>query len=263
MKKIKLTVMLILTSSMLVSAQEFEYNRVVAHRGAWKADKLPENSLASFKRAIELGCAGSEFDVYLTADSVLVLNHDTKFQGLPVEKSTLAQLTQKKLSNGETIALLDDILKILTSQQNTIAFLEIKPSAVGKEHGFAAVDKILEAVERYNAEELVTYISFDYSYLQRIKEKRPGARTAFLGETKDVKNIVLDRKFGIDLNYKALKDNSELIKAAKLKGVSINVWTVNDPKDMKYFLEQNIDYITTDEPILLLKLDKEHIENLK
>ncbi|MDR2652932.1 MAG: hypothetical protein LBC68_11605 [Prevotellaceae bacterium] len=263
MKKIKLTIMLVLASSMLVSAQEFEYNRVVAHRGAWKADKLPENSVASFKRAIELGCAGSEFDVYLTADSVLVLNHDADFQGLPVEKSTLAQLQQKKLSNGETIALLDDILKILTNQQNTLAFLEIKPSAVSKEHGFAAVDKILETVERYNAEDWITYISFDYSYLQRIKEKRPDSHTAFLGETQDIQNMVFDKKFGIDLNYKILKANSDIIKTAKSKGVSINVWTVNDPKDMKYFLEQNVDYITTDEPVLLLKMDKEHIENLK
>lgn len=252
-----------LVSSMMISAQEFEFNRVVAHRGAWKADKLPENSVASFKKAIELGYAGSEFDVYMTADSVLVLNHDADLQGLSVEKSTLAQLQQKKLSNGETVALLDDILKILTNQENTIAFLEIKPSAVSKEHGFAAVDKILKTVERHKAENLVMYISFDYSYLQRIKEKNPQARTAFLSETLNIDNVVLDGKTGMDFNYKVLKKDENLIQEARGKGININVWTVNNPDDMKYFLEQNVDYITTDEPALLLKLEKKHIENLK
>ncbi|MDR1347438.1 MAG: hypothetical protein LBJ63_03275 [Prevotellaceae bacterium] len=261
MNKITLTVMLMLASSMTVSSQEFESHRVVAHRGAWKADKLPENSVASFKRAIELGCAGSEFDVYLTADSVLVLNHDTKFQGLPVEKSTLAQLQQKKLSNGETIALLDDILKILTGQDKTVAFLEIKPSAVSKEHGFAAVDKMLETVERHKAADWIICISFDYSYLQRIKEKNPKIRTAFLIENQA--DTVFDRKMGMDFNREILKANPNMIKAAKAKGVNTNVWTVNNPDDMKYFLEQNVDYITTDEPILLLQLEKEHVKNLK
>lgn len=246
-----------------VSAQKFEANRVVAHRGAWKVDKLPQNSVSSFKRAIELGCAGSEFDVYLTADSVLVLNHDADFQGLSVEKNTLAQLNQKKLSNGENIALLDDIMKILISQKNTIAFLEIKPSAVSREHGFAAVDKIIETVERYKAEDWIFYISFDYSYLLRIKEKKTDARIAFLSETQNMDSIVFDKNAGIDFNYKIFKSNPDMIRDAKIKGASTNVWTVNDPNDMQYFLEHDIDYITTDEPVLLLKLEREHIENLK
>ncbi|MDR1984325.1 MAG: hypothetical protein LBQ28_05820 [Prevotellaceae bacterium] len=262
MKKMTLTIMLVLISSMLVTAQ-FEPNRVVAHRGAWKADNLPQNSIASFKRAIELGCAGSEFDVYLTADSVLVLNHDADLQGLPVETSTLAQLQQEKLSNGETIALLDDILKILVSQENTLAFLEIKPSAISREHGFAAVDKILETVKRYKAEDWIMYISFDYSYLQRIKEKNPKANAAFLGETKSINDIISDRQFGIDSHYETLKANKDAIITAKSRGVNINVWTVNEPEDMQYFLEQNVDYITTDEPELLLKMEKTHVENLK
>jgi glycerophosphoryl diester phosphodiesterase len=261
MKKISLTAALALISLMAVSAQEFEPNRVVAHRGAWKADNLPQNSLASFKKAIELGCAGSEFDVYLTADSVLVLNHDTELHGLSVEKSTFAQLQQQKLSNGETIALLDDILNILTGQNNTVAFLEIKPSAISKEHGFAAVDKILETVERHKAQDLIVCISFDYSYLQRIKEKNPQMQIAFLSENQT--DTVLDKKTGMDFNYKILRTNADIIKQAKKNGINTNVWTVNNTDDMKYFLEQNVDYITTDEPALLLQLEKEHIANLK
>jgi len=49
---------------------EFAENPVVAHRGAWKAKNLPENSIAALKEAINLKCTGSEFDVRITKDSV-------------------------------------------------------------------------------------------------------------------------------------------------------------------------------------------------
>ena len=62
-------------------------NKVVAHRGAWKQNNLPENSIASLKHAIELQCAGSEFDVRMTSDSILVINHDPHYNGLLIEDS--------------------------------------------------------------------------------------------------------------------------------------------------------------------------------
>ena len=54
----------------------FAKNSVVAHRGAWKQNNFPENSIASLKHAIKLNCTGSEFDVRMTADDSLIVNHD-------------------------------------------------------------------------------------------------------------------------------------------------------------------------------------------
>ena len=62
---------LLLLSALTVmscSAPEFHDNHVIAHRGAWKETGLPQNSLASFKAAAEMGCHGSECDVWLTID---------------------------------------------------------------------------------------------------------------------------------------------------------------------------------------------------
>ncbi|MDR2627053.1 MAG: hypothetical protein LBC40_03350 [Dysgonamonadaceae bacterium] len=255
MKKLIFVMLTGLACSGALKAQ-FASNGVVAHRGAWKVDGLPQNSLASFSRAVELGCAGSEFDVYLTADSVLVLNHDADLQGLPVETSTLAELQQKTLSNGETIALLDNIMKRLVKQKKTRAFLEIKPSAVSQEHGFAAVDKILEMVAGYKAQAWIIYISFDYSYLQRINEKDPEARTAYLDKDKTMETIIADKQFGIDFNQKVYKNDENIIATAKQNKININVWTVNKEEDMLYFLDKGVDFITTDQPGKLLKLIK-------
>jgi glycerophosphoryl diester phosphodiesterase len=63
----------------------FENNVVVAHRGAWKQQNLPENSIAALKHAIVLKCAGSEFDVRMTKDDVLIVNHDADYHDLTIE----------------------------------------------------------------------------------------------------------------------------------------------------------------------------------
>ncbi|HRN57716.1 MAG TPA: glycerophosphodiester phosphodiesterase family protein, partial [Agriterribacter sp.] len=81
----------------------FAPNIVVAHRGAWKKNKLPENSIASLREAVRIGCTGSEFDVHLTADDSLVVNHDAHYAGLTIEESTYAELSATKLPNGEML----------------------------------------------------------------------------------------------------------------------------------------------------------------
>jgi glycerophosphoryl diester phosphodiesterase len=64
----------------------FANNVVVAHRGAWKQQNLPENSIAALEHAIVLKCAGSEFDVRMTKDDVLIVNHDADYHDLNIEE---------------------------------------------------------------------------------------------------------------------------------------------------------------------------------
>jgi len=75
----------------------FADNVVVAHRGAWEQRGIPENSIASLRHAIELNCRGSEFDVRMTADDVLIVNHDEEYHGLPIEETTYANLAKFEL----------------------------------------------------------------------------------------------------------------------------------------------------------------------
>ena len=75
-----------------MSRLAFADNIVVAHRGAWKKNKLPENSIASLKHAIGLKCTGSEFDVRMTADDSLIINHDPDYNKLLIEKTKYADL---------------------------------------------------------------------------------------------------------------------------------------------------------------------------
>ena len=105
---------------------QVEKNMVIAHRGAWKTQGLPENSIASLKEAIKLGCYGSEFDVHLTKDDVMVVNHDKDFMGIDIETATYEELLTKELSNGEKIPTLKAYLEEGLKQNKTKLILEIK-----------------------------------------------------------------------------------------------------------------------------------------
>ena len=66
---------------------------VVAHRGYWRTDGSAQNSITSFQKAEEVGCWGSEFDVWLTADGIPVVFHDATINGMRIEDTTFAYRT--------------------------------------------------------------------------------------------------------------------------------------------------------------------------
>ncbi len=227
-------------------------NKVIAHRGAFKNTGVPENSIASLKAAIKLGCGGSEFDIHMTADSVLVIHHDHALEGLDIETSTYATLLEKPLPNGEKIPTLEGYLKAGLGQTSTTLVAEIKPSKVSKERSLALAGKVVAMVKQLNAEKMVAYISFDYDILRKIKELAPTAPLQYLNGDKTPAELKADG-FDADYHFSVFQRDREWIKNARALGVIVNVWTVNDATLMDSLLASGVDYITTNEPELLLK----------
>ncbi|MDB5207514.1 MAG: glycerophosphodiester phosphodiesterase, partial [Flavisolibacter sp.] len=144
----------------------FAHNKVIAHRGAWKNFNVPENSLASLQASFELGCEGSEFDVHLSADSVVFIHHDANKGDVFIEKTNAADLRKVSLSNGEPLPLLTDYLERGMKQHTTMLVLELKPSVISKERSLALARKVMEDVRKAHAEAWMIYISFDYAILR-------------------------------------------------------------------------------------------------
>ncbi|WP_111672537.1 glycerophosphodiester phosphodiesterase [Algoriphagus litoralis] len=234
----------------------FHKNKVIAHRGAWKAQGLPQNSIASLREAIRLGCEGSEFDVWMTADEVLVVNHDGDFEGMEIEESTYAQLLTKKLPNGEKIPTLKEYLAEGMKQTGTKLILEFKPSAISKERSERVGELSVKTVKEMKAEKWVDYITFSYEGGKKAIATDPTANVAYLTGDKSPSQLKEDGFFGIDYNIRVLKLKSDWIKEAQDLGLTVNAWTVNNPEDMEWLLDQKADFITTDEPELLFELMK-------
>lgn len=229
--------------------------KVIAHRGFWQTKGSAQNSLAALKKAHEIGVWGSEFDVWLTADGIPVVNHDASIWGLNVETSTYKDLLTGTLSNGEKIPTLDAYLALGKELEGMQLILEIKShKRVINEDRLVA--KCVELVKKYGLEDRTDYIAFSMNVCKELKKRVPDATIVYLNgdvSPEDLKEIGLT---GLDYSHKVLDKDPYWIVQAKGLGLTTNVWTVNDEKQMRSFINQGIDFITTDAPEKLLKLLK-------
>lgn len=259
MKNITLAVLLFTMLTPAAMAQKvitsWHKNQVIAHRGAWKKNNLPENSIASLKEAIRIGCFGSEFDVHLTLDSVLVVNHDAEFLKMPISKVTYAQLLTKKLPNGESIPTLESYIKTGLTQRKTKLILELKPQNMGKERDELMTEMALQMIRKMKAGAWMEYISFSYDICKYIVKHMPNAKVAYLTGNESPEKVKADGLTGLDYHYSVFQQKN-WIESAKKVGLTINAWTVNTVPEMEWLIANKVDFITTNEPELLFETIK-------
>ncbi|WP_241077747.1 glycerophosphodiester phosphodiesterase [Flavimarina sp. Hel_I_48] len=233
---------------------QFHDNVVIAHRGAWKKNQYPENSIAALREAIKLGCHGSEFDVHMTSDNVLVVNHDAEFYGLDIATSTYNELLALKHPNGEKIPTVEEYLTEGMKQDKTKLIFEIKSSEVDKERTLELTKLSVALVHHLKAQKWVEYICFDFDAGAYVHELDPNAHIAYLNGDKTPEEVKEAGYTGLDYHFSVYEKNRHWIKDAHELGLSINAWTVNKPEDMKRLLDQNAEFITTNEPELLFEI---------
>lgn len=223
---------------------------MIAHRGAFKKNGFPENSIASLREAIRLGCAGSEFDVRMTLDSVLVINHDPHYHEREIEKTTYAELTRYRLSNGEPLPTLAAYLAA-GRQENpaTRLVMEIKPSEIKtRDRWLLIAEAALKEVRAAGVQAYTEYISFDWNQLLVIKQLDKRAMVHYLNGDLSPEKVKAAGVNGIDYNITVFQKNPGWVKEALHKKLIINAWTVNKDEQLDWCLQQGFTYITTNEP---------------
>jgi len=229
--------------------------QIIAHRGAWKENDLPQNSLAALQRAKDIGCSNVELDVHLTADEVVVVNHDHDFYGIPIESSTYMELCKTQHPNGENIPQLGDFLALAKDLDIQLS-LEIKASEVSVERSLQLTEKTLALVKEADMAQKTHYISFDAEVMQKVLLLEPSATASYLKGDLEPAQIAARGWQGIDYHQLILRANPQWIKQARERELWTNVWTVNDAGNMQWFLQSGIDFITTDKPQQLLEMQK-------
>ena len=219
-----------LLAIMFMIANTSAQTRVIAHRGFWKTQGSAQNSITSLLKADSIGCYGSEFDVWLTKDNGLVVSHDGIIQGHKVEESTLKELTGLWLANGECVPSLKELLKTAKRKTSLKLVLELKAHSK-PEREIKAVEEIVSMIKKMGLEpRMIYYLKGDLSP-QQLKE---------LGSA------------GPDYHFSEFYRYTDWIESCHALGLKVNVWTVNKKEDMQYFWDK-VDFITTDEPLGLLK----------
>lgn len=231
-------------------------NKIVAHRGAWKNTGAPQNSLASLKHAFEMGCGGTEFDINMTLDGVLVINHDADYFGSKIEELTYAELNKTKLKNGEDLPLLEDFFKMAKKYPATVLFAEVKPSPSGAARSEKIAAETYKMAKKYKLLKRTVFISFSYEAVLKLVSLDIKAKVQYLTGDKAPDVLKAARVPGLDYHFSVFEKNPDWLKNAKAQGLSTNAWTVNKPEIMESLLRQGIDYLTTDEPEKALELIK-------
>lgn len=255
---ISLFLLLLGVCSCSILPREFEpaKNIVVAHRGAWKQKEIPENSIASLEEAIEKGFTGSEFDVRMTLDSVLVVFHDPHYQNMEIRRTNYSDLVKFKLANGEKLPTLEEYIRAGSKKNHSTGLVcEIKPVKTHSLREYIARE-VLGMVDSLKARPYInSYISFDYQILKEISKLDNSVKTQYLGGNKSPDDLKSDGITGLDYHMQVYKDHPKYISKAKELNLSLNVWTVNKVDDMKWFYDRGFDYITTDEPDILIEIE--------
>jgi glycerophosphoryl diester phosphodiesterase len=243
---------------LVASAQTLNFNKncVVAHRGAWKEKGLPQNSIASWREAVRLGCHGSECDVHITADDSLVVTHDLKHHGLPIKESKYADLMKYPLKNGEKMPTFREYLAEVKRQNTTKLIIDVK-TMISDEYSLRLSREIIRVIEEMEAMPWCEFLGSNIKALQYI-QKTTGRRVAYLGKWREElpemnPDVVRDNGFvAVDYQNIFYFAHPEWIKTFKKHKVHLNAWTINKEEDMDWFIKHKFDYITTDHPSKLL-----------
>ena len=230
---------------------------IVAHRGFWKCEAagMSENSIASLKAAQDNGFWGSECDIHITADGVVIVNHNNDIDGIKIHTNPWATLSTHLLPNGERRPTFDEYLDQAAKCRTTKLVVEFKKHET-PELEDVLVDKALAAIKAHGlySPDRVLFISFSKHICERIAALAPQFVNQYLNGEIDPDGLAQLGINGFDYHRKVVMGHPDWIVRAHALGMSVNVWTVNKEEEMKYMIDHEVDAITTNEPLTLRKL---------
>ena len=212
---------------------------IIAHRGASR--EQPENTLAAFRRAVELGADATELDVHRTADGVVVVHHDPEIVGLGAIRSlTLSQLAGHRV-RGEPIPLLDEVFATVGTQLRI--YVELK--------GGDVAPGALECVARHKTGPGAAVHCFDHRLVAQAGWLAPEVPRGVLEVSYPVDTTAAARRVRArDLWRQRDFVDEALITAAHAEDRRVVAWTVNDAALMRRLADWGIDAICTDDVAL-------------
>ncbi len=260
--------------------------RVIGHRGC--RGTMPENSIAGFKKAIEDGADGIEWDVVVNGEGNLVISHEPYFHkdfclasnGESIDNEKLYniyKMTQDEIESfdcGSKVhpkfpeqkkgiaikpLLKDAVSKLKSTIRGKLILFEIKSEeseyGISQPHPDEYVDLILKEVAAYQFPNIV-YMSFDKNIIEAMHKKAPELRLAYLTylPSKSANAYLKElsfKPFALGMYHKTL--NKRKLRQLRDKSISAYAWTVNTTDDAHKMMDLGIDAIITDYPKSIIK----------
>jgi glycerophosphoryl diester phosphodiesterase len=216
----------------------------IGHRSA--RAYVPENTLKSFKKALEIGVDAVELDVRKTKDNQLVVIHDadikrtTNGEGL-VSAFTLMEIQGFDAGSGEKIPTLEEVLDFLDKKAKV--FVELKESGIE--------EQVLAIVKEKGLEKNVIITSFIEEALKKVRELNGNVETGLIYVNyKNPIKAALELKANYLLPLYRFTHTAN-VKEAHQNGLKVVVWTINKPEEVKEYAKKGVDGIASDNPDIL------------
>jgi glycerophosphoryl diester phosphodiesterase len=220
---------------------------VFAHRGGSKLG--PENTVAAFDRGLAAGADGLELDVHLSRDGTVVVHHDATLDRTTRAKGPLCERTAAELAALDVPALAD----VLARYPKTPLIIELKqPDA-------ALAEAVVCEVRRAGASARVCLGSFSVRALRAARALAPDIATS--GGRFEVRVALYRSWFGLSpgrVAYRAFQVpetsgntrvvSPRFVQLAHKAGLAVQVWTVDEPQDIRKLLGWGVDGIISDRP---------------
>ena len=229
--------------------------KIFAHRGA--SGYAPENTLAAFQKAVDLGADGVELDIQLTKDDQIVVIHDETIDRTSDGKGWVKDYTLEELRafnynrtkpeyKHADIPTMREVFELL-KPTGLFINIEIKTGVVFYEK---IEEKILALTKEMGMEDRVCYSSFNHYTVTRIHELKPDAEVGFLYADGPIDMPSYGVKHGVNALHPALYNlqYDGFVKECKEKGLKLNVWTVNERPYMEMCCQYGVDAIITNYP---------------
>ena len=243
--------------------------KIIAHRGS--SGTAPENTMLAFEKAVRDGADGIETDVRKTKDGVLVISHDSHLSRLNDEVSKDLLVTESNYDDikdidisskrfpdlpVQHIAKLSGLLQ-LVKDTGVPLNIEIKPNP--RTDDLLELD-IIKMVAEYGVEDKVFYSCFAHSVLANIKAHKPEAPVAPLYSNSPWREWEYAKTFGAFAVHPEWRDGllRGNFKECRKAGLDVNVWTVNDAKDVPALIEAGATGLITNYPVEIRRAAEEY-----
>jgi glycerophosphoryl diester phosphodiesterase len=252
---------------------------IIGHRGA--SALAPENTLASFKRALEDGAAGVELDVRLAGDGVPVVIHDATLRRTGLREGVVAKMTSAELGQTDVgswfnhtnpqfaraefsrqfVPTLDQVFELFKQRatRGEVIYVELKTHKAEDTYIDLAAS-VAQLINDHRLRNNVVVVSFNLKSLAQIKLIDAAITSGALFEPRRVPGGIIRRHPMINAALECGADQillHRLIATRRLVGLAAAnnlrpvVWTVNDPKWMRRIASFGIHAVITNNPSLM------------
>ncbi len=233
---------------------------IVAHRGYWNCEEAgyARNSVAALRCAQEYGFWGTEFDLHLTSDEVIIIVHDDVVNGKRIDANPYSEFADIRLENGERIPTIDDYFTQAAKSPKTMLVCEFKAHATPE-----LEDRLMELafakMKEYGIYDpkRIMFVTFSKHVSDYIASEMPEFDVEYLANDRNPEELAELNITGVNYEYHAFEENPTWLDMAKSLGMRLKTWPTNNEERLKEVLDWGIDIITSDVPVEIRNMLRE------